>query len=244
MFGYGFDRRILYGILIIIVIYGIMSMSSNDWISIILTLPAVIIAITVHEYSHAKAADIFGDTTPKAQERLTLNPLKHIDPVGFVLLMFAHVGWGKPVEINPNNFTSNKSRDYCEAMVSLAGPLSNFILAFLLVFLSRLISIFSPNLINSFYGYLFLLLIEITIIINIGLGVFNLIPLPPLDGEKIFKSILPYKAKEWLDRNNSIFNIVFITLWITGKLSIVVSPIVEFINKGMVNLVYLLTMWI
>ena len=122
MFGYGFDRRVLYGVLIALVIYDIMSMSRGDWISILLTLPAVIIAITIHEFSHAKAADMLGDKTPRAQGRLTLNPLKHLDPFGFVLLVFAHVGWGKSVEINPNNFTSNKSRSTCEMLVSIAGP--------------------------------------------------------------------------------------------------------------------------
>ena len=244
MFGYGFDRRVLYGILIALVIYDVMSMSRGDWLSILLTLPAIIIAITIHEFSHAKAADMLGDRTPRSQGRLTLNPLKHLDPVGFVLLLFAHVGWGKPVEINPNNFTSNKSKSACEAIVSLAGPLSNFILAFLLIIIARLISIFAPNLGNNFYGSLLLLLIQLTVTINIGLGVFNLIPLPPLDGEKIFKNILPYRAKEWLDRNSYIFNIVFIVLWITGTLAIVVSPIIGVIESGMVNLVYLLTSWI
>lgn len=244
MFGFGFDRRILYGVLIALIIYDLMSMSRGDWISILLTLPAVIIAITIHEFSHAKAADMLGDKTPRAQGRLTLNPLSHLDPLGFVLLMFAHVGWGKPVEINPNNFTSNKSKGTCEALVSLAGPASNLILAFLLILVSRLISVFAPNLGYNFYGSLLLLLIEITIIVNIGLGVFNLIPLPPLDGEKIFKSILPYKAQEWLDRNSYILNIIFIVLWITGTLGLLVSPVISVIEKGMVNLVYIITSWI
>ena len=244
MFGYGFDRRVLYGILIALVIYDVMSMSRGDWLSILLTLPAIIIAITIHEFSHAKAADMLGDRTPRSQGRLTLNPLKHLDPVGFVLLLFAHVGWGKPVEINPNNFTSNKSKSACEAMVSLAGPVSNLILAFLLILVSRLISVWAPSLGDTFYGYILLLLIEITIIVNIGLGVFNLIPLPPLDGEKIFKSILPYRAQQWLDRNSYILSVIFIVLWITGTLGNLVSPIISIIEQGMVKLVLLLTSWI
>ena len=244
MFGYGFDRRILYGILVALIIYDLMSMSRGDWLSIILTLPAIIIAITIHEFSHAKAADILGDKTPRSQGRLTLNPLNHLDPVGFVLLLFAHVGWGKPVEINPNNFTSNKSKSACEAIVSLAGPLSNFILAFLLILVASLISIFAPHLGDSFYGSVLLLLLEVTVVINIGLGIFNLIPLPPLDGEKIFRHILPYRAKEWLDRYNYVFNIIFIVLWITGALGMVVSPVIGVVEKGMVSFVYLITSWI
>ena len=221
-----------------------MNMNKEAWLPIILTLPAVIIAITIHEFSHAKAADMLGDRTPRSQGRLTLNPLSHLDPMGFILLMFAHVGWGKPVEINPNNFTSNKSKSTCEAIVSLAGPLSNFILAFVLILIVRLISIFVPIFGDNFYGSIILLLTEITITVNIGLGVFNLIPLPPLDGEKIFKSILPYRATEWLDRNSYMLNMIFIVLWISGALSYVVTPFIGIIESGMINLVYILTSWI
>ena len=108
MFGYNFDKRTFYIILGVLVILSMANMTALEWLDILLTLPAVIIAITFHEFAHAFVADKLGDTTPRSQGRLTLNPLKHLDPVGFVLLMFAHVGWGKPVEINPNNFTSNK----------------------------------------------------------------------------------------------------------------------------------------
>lgn len=241
MFGYGFDKRILYGILIALIFISIRSMSRLEWILLILTLPAVIIAITIHEFSHAKAADMLGDRTPRSQGRLTLNPLSHLDPMGFILLMFAHVGWGKPVEINPNNFTSNKSKSTCEAIVSLAGPLSNFILAFVLIFITRLLDVFVPQIDDE--GLLYLL-IDITITVNIGLGVFNLIPLPPLDGEKIFKSILPYRATEWLDRNSYMLNMIFIVLWITGTLSYVIFPFIEIIEGGIRNLVYLITAWL
>lgn len=241
---FGFDRRILNGIFIALLIYGLLGMSAETWKMMILTLPAVVIAITIHEYSHAKAADMLGDKTPRSQGRLTLNPLSHLDPFGFILLMFAHVGWGKPVEINPNNFTSNKSKGACEAIVSLAGPVSNFILAFLLILISRLISIFAPGLGRTFYGEILLVLMEITIIVNIGLGVFNLIPLPPLDGEKIFRHILPYKAQEWLDRNSYILSVIFIVLWITGTLGTIVSPVIGIVEAGLVKFVYLITSWI
>lgn len=244
MFGYGIDKRMIYGVLIALAVYSLMSMTRAEWLSILLTLPAVIIAITIHEFSHAKAADMLGDKTPRSQGRLTLNPLSHLDPVGFVLLMFAHVGWGKPVQINPNNFTSNKSKGTCEAIVAFAGPLSNFILAFILIIIIRLISVFAPNFGDGFYDGLLMLLMELTISINIGLGVFNLIPLPPLDGEKIFRNILPYKAQEWLDRYSYTLNIVFIILWITGLLSVVVAPVINVIEKGMIDLVYLLTSWL
>jgi Zn-dependent protease len=228
-----FDRRYLYVILAILVIWSISTMTTGDWLSILLTLPAVIIAITFHEFAHAWMADKLGDTTPRSQGRLTLNPLAHLDPVGMVLLMFAHVGWGKPVEINPNNFTSNKSRSACEALVSIAGPVMNFILAIIFSLIYVLMDCFAPaKFLYSTAGEIIGLLIFLTITVNIGLGVFNLIPLPPLDGEKIFKHILPYKAQAWLDRNAQILNMIFIVLWITGLLSYVVSPVISVIENG------------
>ena len=107
-----------------------------------------------------------------------------------------------------------------------------------------LISIFAPGLGRTFYGEILLVLMEITIIVNIGLGVFNLIPLPPLDGEKIFRHILPYKAQEWLDRNSYILSVIFIVLWITGTLGTIVSPVIGIVEAGLVKFVYLITSWI
>ena len=230
-----FDRRILYVILAILVV---MSLGSMDWLSLLLTLPAVIIAITFHEFAHAWMADKLGDTTPRYQGRLTLNPLAHLDPIGSILLIFAHVGWGKPVQINPNNFTSNKSRSACEALVSLAGPAMNFIIAIILTLVSMLLSALAPQtFLYSYAGNLIGILIYMTITVNIGLGVFNLIPLPPLDGEKIYRHILPYRAVEWLDRNAYTLNLIFLVLWITGLLSFVVSPVIDFVQSGIFWLV-------
>ena len=138
-----FDKKYLYVLLAILVMYSLTSFGRQEILGILLTLPGVLLAMTVHEYSHAKMADHFGDTTARRQGRLTLNPLAHIDPIGIILLIFAHIGWGKPVEVNYNNLTTNKSRSYCEAMISLAGPLSNFILAIILTFVYYALGIFS-----------------------------------------------------------------------------------------------------
>lgn len=231
---FGFDRKALYIVLIILVVFSIASMSAGEWLNILLTLPAVIIAITFHEFAHAFVADKLGDTTPRAQGRLTLNPLKHLDPIGFVLLMFAHVGWGKPVEINPNNFTSNKSRSACEAMVSLAGPIMNFIIAIISTVIYYALYTFAP--VNTWTGILILLTYLIAII-NIGIGIFNLIPLPPLDGEKIFKHILPYKAQAWLDRNAYTLSMVFMLLWFFGLLGVIVNPVINVVYNAIFNIV-------
>lgn len=234
---FGFDRKALYIVLIILIVFSIANMSAGEWLNILLTLPAVIIAITFHEFAHAFVADKLGDTTPRAQGRLTLNPLKHLDPIGFVLLMFAHVGWGKPVEINPNNFTSNKSKSACEAMVSLAGPIMNFIIAIIATIIYYALYTFAP--VNTGTGILILLVYLITII-NIGIGIFNLIPLPPLDGEKIFKHILPYKAQAWLDRNAYTLSMVFMLLWFFGLLRFIVNPVINVVYNAIFNVVGLI----
>lgn len=235
---FSFDKRVLYVILAVLVVTSLSRMTSEAWLSLLLTLPAVVIAITFHEYAHAWMADRLGDTTPRSQGRLTLNPLAHLDPVGSILLIFAHVGWGKPVQINPNNFTSNKSKGACEALVSFAGPAMNFIIAIILTLVSMLLTSLAPaSFLYSYAGNVIGILIYVTITVNIGLGVFNLIPLPPLDGEKIFRNFLPYRALEWLDRNAYTLNLIFMVLWITGLLGVVVSPVIEVIQNGIFWLV-------
>ena len=238
MFGYGIDRKTIYIILGIVVVLSLINTPASVFLNLLLTLPAVIIAITFHEFAHAWMADRLGDTTPRNQGRLTLNPLSHLDPFGFVLLMFANVGWGKPVQINPNNFTSNKSRGTCEMLVSLAGPVMNFILAFVFLIIYVLLGALAGEVfLASRIGVIIMILLPIISTVNIGLGVFNLIPLPPLDGEKIFRNLLPYKAQAWLDRNTQTLTFAFMLLWITGLLGTVVSPIISVVQSGIYWLV-------
>lgn len=190
--------------------------------------------MTFHEYAHAWMATKLGDTTPRAQGRLTLNPVAHIDPVGIIMLLFAHIGWGRPVEINPNNFTSNKSLRTCELLVAIAGPIMNFILAFILILGYYAFTTYAKI---SLKWYLIIdVIFANAIAVNIGLGVFNLIPIPPLDGSKVFRRFLPYNANEWLDRNMQFIYIIFMILWVTGALSIIVSPVINFITKWLLFL--------
>lgn len=238
MFGYGVDKRVIYGVLGLLVLYSLFSMSSSQWIGILLTLPAVIVAITFHEFAHAFAAVKLGDNTPRNQGRLNLNPLSHLDPFGFVLLMFAHIGWGRPVQINPNNFNSNKSLGFCESIVALAGPLMNFFIAIISCIIYLLVMHLNPSFfLSSNIGYIAYLFLNMLITVNIGLGVFNLIPLPPLDGEKIFRNLLPYNARGWLERNYQTLSMVFMILWIFGILEVVVAPIISFITEGMIFII-------
>lgn len=241
-FGYnGINRKAIYTVLIILAFMQIARMGSAEWLYILLTLPAVVIAVTFHEYAHALAADKLGDTTPRNQGRLTLNPLSHLDPFGFFLMMFANIGWGKPVQINPNNFNSNKSRSLCEAIVSFSGPLMNFVLAIASCFAYTLIYMFAGiSFTATFAGTVIMYLLSVLIRVNIGLGVFNLIPLPPLDGEKIFKHFLPYNARNWLDNNYQTLVAIFMLLWIVGALEIIVSPVISFLSSALfsgVNLI-------
>ena len=225
MFYDGLDRRKLLTILGICLVFGLLM--TGEFRIILLTLPGVIIAMTFHEFAHAWVADKLGDTTPRAQGRLTLNPLSHIDPFGIILLLFANIGWGKPVQINPRNFNSNKSIETCEALVSLAGPLINLILAFIFMIIYYALFWFTEC------SEIILLIVFYTITVNIGLGVFNLLPIPPLDGSKIFAKFLPYNAKAWIDRNMQYIYILFLILWITNVLSWIVSPVITVIFDGM-----------
>ena len=233
MFGFNFDRRTLYIILGILVVSTLVSSGTDFIFSTLLTLPGVILAITFHEFAHAYAADKLGDTTPRAQGRLTLDPRSHIDPFGIILLVFAHIGWGKPVQINPRNFNSNKSVEKCEAIVSIAGPLTNFILAIVFTIIYYAICAFIPSFIYTDIGNIITTMVYGTIVVNIGLGVFNLLPIPPLDGEKIFRLVMPYKVKNWIDNNMQTIYLVFLVLWMfTDILTIIVSPVIDLVYKG------------
>lgn len=234
---YGIDRRTLYIIIGVLIALTLVNMGTFNIVATLLTLPGVILAMSFHEFAHAFAADRLGDSTPRNQGRLTLDPMKHIDPVGIFLLIFAHIGWGRPVQINPNNF-SKVSREKGETIVSLAGPLMNFILAFILMIIFYLLAIFIPNtgILKSLSGInvmsVIMTMLYYAIVVNVGLGVFNLIPIPPLDGSKIFLRVLPYKVQRWIDDNMNIIQIVFLILFITNILGYITTPIIQVIMSG------------
>lgn len=230
------DRRFIYILLGCLVLFSLINFSSGNLIAILFTLPAVIIAIAFHEYAHAWMADRLGDETPRMQGRLTLNPLKHLDPVGFILLLFAGFGWGKPVQINSRNFNRNVSMSKGEALVSLAGPVMNFILAIIFAIILGVVYMFAPSsfLTTTIGGVVYILLQE-CVLINIGLGVFNLLPLPPLDGSKIFINLFPYNARRWIMEHEQIFYYAFLIIWITGLAGIIISPIIKLLYNGLMN---------
>ena len=236
---FNIDKRILYIINAIFTVSTIVQYIQNpmELLALLLTLPGVIVAITFHEFAHAFVADKLGDDTPRRQGRLNLNPLSHIDPVGFFMLIFAHFGWGKPVEINPANFNRKRSMSAQEALVALAGPVMNLIIAIVLTIILFAITTFTPTFILSTTGMLIGLTLQMAISVNIGLGVFNLIPLPPLDGSKILMHFLPYNAKTWFENNAQIFYIVFIVLWVTNLISYIISPVINIVSTGIYSMV-------
>src|SRR5665647_826589 len=151
-------------------------------IDMVYRIPALIAAMTIHEYSHARAAVAMGDPTPRYLGRLTLNPIPHIDPIGLLLLFVAGFGWAKPVPINPRNFRDGRKG---VLIVSLAGAGANIALGFIAFFFLALLA--NLNLIGEVWQKTLYQLYRY----NLMFAVFNLVPIPPLDGSKILMSLLP-----------------------------------------------------
>lgn len=149
---------------------------------------AALLCLTVHELSHGAVAYVLGDPTAKDEGRLTLNPIKHIDPLGLLLMITAHVGWAKPVPVDMRYFKKPKTG---MAVTALAGPVSNMLLALLLILCASIIAGAAPA--NAVTVWLFDFLLG-TAVLSVGLGLFNLVPIPPLDGSKVLFALLPERA--------------------------------------------------
>ncbi len=202
--------------------------TSFNLLDFIFGLTALLVAIDIHEFSHAWAAEHLGDPTPRLQGRLTLNPLAHLDPIGTVLLILVRFGWGKPVQFDPFNLR-NPRRD--AALISIAGPLSNFLMATVCSVVLQLLSrIPLPGSLGIMIASVF---IQQIIIMNVMLGVFNLVPIHPMDGFKIVEGVLPEEqAREWhgLERLGMIF-LIFLLFPIfggTAPIQRIISPVINF----------------
>ena len=184
-----------------------------DWsylLNIVLSVVPALLCITFHEVSHGWVAYRLGDPTAKDAGRLTLNPLKHIDMMGLLMMVVFKFGWAKPVPINPNRMRNPRTG---VIWTSLAGPASNLLIAFVMMIPFRILSSISItseamyNTLSIIYSILYFF-----ILVNIGLAVFNLIPIPPLDGSNILLGFLPYKAIYWVQQHRQVISFVFLIL--------------------------------
>jgi Zn-dependent protease len=205
-----------------------------DLVRILKFLPGIILGLTVHEFSHAYVAHRCGDSTSKDQGRITLNPLKHIDPIGFMMLIVAGFGWAKPVEFNEGNLNNPKT-DVLK--IAFAGPLSNAILAMLLSIIFSLLNVIEPTLLNNgMFSEVFMY----AIYINWGLFIFNLIPLPPLDGSHLL--YFPLKKYpvlyEGLYKYGSFVLIGLLIATAVTKINFLpILPAIQFLGQGFLSIV-------
>lgn len=182
---------------------------------IIVRIAITLLILPIHEFAHAWAARRCGDDTAEASGRLTFNPLSHVDPIGAILLIFTGFGWAKPVPINPNRMNNPRRGTI---LTSLAGPLSNLIVAFLAFIILRVISgipIHSATLYSTLN--IIAMMLSMFVSINIGLAIFNLIPIPPLDGSKILMGFLPYRAIAVITQYERAISFVFMILILSGS---------------------------
>lgn len=197
----------------------------------LITIPLIFICLTVHEFAHGFVAYRLGDTTAKEMGRLTLNPIRHIDWIGAFAMFFLGFGWAKPVPVNPYRFTKSGSRGII--WVSIAGPLSNIIMAFIAVIAYVLLAYMVPATMTNLIG----VLLRSFITLNIGFAVFNLIPIPPLDGSKVLMYFLPYNAKCRMEQKQNMLFMLLMLASFMGVLGRIITPIAMALINGMVELV-------
>ncbi|MGI6552791.1 MAG: site-2 protease family protein [Clostridia bacterium] len=188
-------------------------------------IPAILVAITFHEYAHGKTAALLGDPTPGSQGRLTLNPLAHLDFLGTLMLLTVHFGWAKPVQVNPVYFRGDRRKGLL--LVSLSGPLMNLVLAYLAAFAWRLTPSSSPMLATFFAQLLW---------INVALALFNLIPVPPLDGSKILANLLPRSSAMFFYQLESYGPLILLLLLVTGLVGKILAPAIDFTLEAITTL--------
>lgn len=209
-------------------------------VSMLLSIPAALIALTVHEYCHGYVAYRLGDPTARSLGRLSLNPLKHLDPIGTLFMILFGFGYAKPVPINPRYFKDPRKG---MALTAAAGPLSNLLLAFLGALLYRLTLLLLPIVSTEFLLKFILILASFFAAfhyLNLSLCVFNMIPLPPLDGSRILYIFLPPRLYFRIMKYERVIMIILLAaLWL-GAFSGLINVIVNAISNGMLWLISLL----
>ncbi len=206
-----------------------------DLITLLVSIPIVLISLSFHEFAHGWMADRLGDKTARWNGRLTMNPLRHLDPIGAFSMLFFGIGWAKPVPINPRNFKNPKKG---MALTGLAGPVSNLLLSFIGILCYRILNAvtalnillkggsiyYYSNASFSFFDILAIFFIMFSTM-NAYLAVFNLIPVPPFDGSRIFYFILPDKWYFSVMKYERVMMVIMLALLFTGVLSPVLSAV-------------------
>ncbi len=193
-----------------------------DLPTIIANIPALMIGFAFHEFAHAWVADRLGDPTPRSQGRLTLNPIAHLDLFGTLMALLYRFGWAKPVMTNPQYYRGNKRRGHM--MVALAGPIMNLFMAFVVMFLWFLTMHWMSG---SEWSSIISLVFQATVFMNLGLGIFNLLPIPPLDGFAVLEGLLPERYAPQLHLLQQYGMIILMLLLFTDILSKVLFPAVN-----------------
>lgn len=212
-------------------------LGSSRLFEILVHVIVLFTAFPVHECAHAWAADKMGDPTARNAGRITLNPFKHLSLFGTICMIFLGFGWAEPVPVNPNNFKNPKKG---MAITALAGPFSNLIMAFLATVVYRILYVFYPENQDSLVLYIALMIFQYIIILNIGLAVFNLLPIPPLDGSRIFNLILSDRAYFKIMKYEKYIMIALMVLVYAGALD---KPL-YFLREKTLDLMFFLTDWI
>ena len=193
-------------------------------LAIIAGIPGLLIALVIHEYAHAQVADWMGDDTPRMMGRLTLNPVAHIEPVGLMMLLVARFGWAKPVMINPGNFRNWRKGEIC---VALAGPVSNLITGFIALVVQL---IFAK--LNLFTSTALPMVLQLIVLYNVNFAIFNMLPLPPLDGSRVLMCFLP---TEWSYKLAGIERYSFLIL-----IALMMTPVFTYILIPLQRLIFTL----
>ena len=206
--------------------------SPLDWlIDKLIMMPGIIIALSFHEFGHAWVSTKLGDPTPRLQGRLTVNPMAHIDPVGMLTLIFCGFGWGIPVQINPSYYKNRRSG---EIMVGFAGVAMNLILAIVFSVVLRLIFITQDALGSNLSGVLESIIFNV-VVINVVLMVFNLLPVPPLDGFGIVTNIFHLEKYSWYQTYYQYGYFILLFMVLIGWVSAVLTPVTTLILKNLLQ---------
>lgn len=224
--------------------------TQQDLMVLLVRLFIMLMILPLHECAHGWVAYKLGDDTAMYQGRLTLNPIAHLDPVGSLLLLLTGYGWAKPVPVNPNRFNRKHSLRFGMALTAAAGPASNLLAGFVGMILLRfyMISDYYTSYYNDLIAgesansapELIYTLLSAFVSINIGLAIFNLVPVPPLDGSKIVAYFTGDKIERWITRNYQVIRIVFFVIVVSGILSVPLG----FIDGLVFDLYVFLTNWI